>query len=231
MYDGVQMFKELQDERAHLHDAYDADEHEKEIEHMRDNTLLDICTGQGVCGKDQRPHPRPQPLHPGPLRWRETEPPHHQIPADGAGRRRLSTTARDDRQEAACRQQPCHRGDGLPGQDGARGSTSIGCLQGTEEEGQEGYRGSCDGAQNGAHGAAKGGPLNGAPYELPNGQVLQGHVPLHARQAQSRRPLLQRPTLGRTAARQSPEKTSSRSRGSRTPAKTTRRGFRLQICR
>eukprot|EP00965_Chrysotila_dentata_P247301 6207668-Pleurochrysis_carterae.AAC.1 len=29
MYGGVQMFKELKDELANLHDAYDADEHEK----------------------------------------------------------------------------------------------------------------------------------------------------------------------------------------------------------
>eukprot|EP00965_Chrysotila_dentata_P056798 1884786-Pleurochrysis_carterae.AAC.1 len=29
MYDGVQIFKELKDELANLHDAYDADEHER----------------------------------------------------------------------------------------------------------------------------------------------------------------------------------------------------------
>eukprot|EP00965_Chrysotila_dentata_P168289 5557282-Pleurochrysis_carterae.AAC.1 len=47
MYDGVQMFKELfKDELANLHDAYDADEHEKKLERMRDEILFDNCTGQ-----------------------------------------------------------------------------------------------------------------------------------------------------------------------------------------
>eukprot|EP00965_Chrysotila_dentata_P031353 1045175-Pleurochrysis_carterae.AAC.1 len=45
------MFKELKDELANLHDAYDADEHEKEIERMRDDILLDNCTGQKFADK------------------------------------------------------------------------------------------------------------------------------------------------------------------------------------
>eukprot|EP00965_Chrysotila_dentata_P103683 3422367-Pleurochrysis_carterae.AAC.1 len=45
------MFKELKDELANLHDAYDADEHEKEIERMRDETPLDNCTGQDFADK------------------------------------------------------------------------------------------------------------------------------------------------------------------------------------
>eukprot|EP00965_Chrysotila_dentata_P012601 415822-Pleurochrysis_carterae.AAC.1 len=32
VYDGVQMFKELKDELANLHDAYDSDEHERQKE-------------------------------------------------------------------------------------------------------------------------------------------------------------------------------------------------------
>eukprot|EP00965_Chrysotila_dentata_P149711 4943619-Pleurochrysis_carterae.AAC.1 len=44
------MFKELKDELANLHDAYDADEHEKEIERMRDE-ILDNCTGQEFADK------------------------------------------------------------------------------------------------------------------------------------------------------------------------------------
>eukprot|EP00965_Chrysotila_dentata_P007246 235120-Pleurochrysis_carterae.AAC.1 len=51
MYDGVQMFKELKDELANLHDTYDTDEHEKEIERMRDEILLDNCTGQEFADK------------------------------------------------------------------------------------------------------------------------------------------------------------------------------------
>eukprot|EP00965_Chrysotila_dentata_P175848 5804660-Pleurochrysis_carterae.AAC.1 len=51
MYDGVQMFKELKDELANLDDAYDADEHEKEIERTRDEILLDNCTGQEFADK------------------------------------------------------------------------------------------------------------------------------------------------------------------------------------
>eukprot|EP00965_Chrysotila_dentata_P021631 716791-Pleurochrysis_carterae.AAC.1 len=51
MYDGVQMFKELKDELANLPDAYDADKHEKEIERMRDEILLDNCTGQEFADK------------------------------------------------------------------------------------------------------------------------------------------------------------------------------------
>eukprot|EP00965_Chrysotila_dentata_P025594 850465-Pleurochrysis_carterae.AAC.1 len=51
MYDGVQMFKELKDDLANLHDAYDADEHEREIEHMQNETLLDNCTCQEFADK------------------------------------------------------------------------------------------------------------------------------------------------------------------------------------
>eukprot|EP00965_Chrysotila_dentata_P088805 2932233-Pleurochrysis_carterae.AAC.1 len=51
MCDGVQMFKEVKDELANLHDAYDADENEKEIERMRDDILLDNCTGQAFADK------------------------------------------------------------------------------------------------------------------------------------------------------------------------------------
>eukprot|EP00965_Chrysotila_dentata_P002666 87052-Pleurochrysis_carterae.AAC.1 len=43
------MFKELKDELANLHDAYDAEEHEKEIERMRDERKLH---GPGICGQD-----------------------------------------------------------------------------------------------------------------------------------------------------------------------------------
>eukprot|EP00965_Chrysotila_dentata_P160350 5294636-Pleurochrysis_carterae.AAC.5 len=51
MYDGVQMYKELKDELAKLHDGYDADEHKREIERMRDEALLDNCTGQEFAEK------------------------------------------------------------------------------------------------------------------------------------------------------------------------------------
>eukprot|EP00965_Chrysotila_dentata_P113081 3736288-Pleurochrysis_carterae.AAC.1 len=51
MYDGVQMFKELKDELANLHDAYDADEHERDIERMRDELLPDNCSGQDFADK------------------------------------------------------------------------------------------------------------------------------------------------------------------------------------
>eukprot|EP00965_Chrysotila_dentata_P238674 6202656-Pleurochrysis_carterae.AAC.1 len=51
MYDGVQMFKELKHELASLHDAYDADEHERETERMRDDLLPDNCTGQDFADK------------------------------------------------------------------------------------------------------------------------------------------------------------------------------------
>eukprot|EP00965_Chrysotila_dentata_P168581 5567361-Pleurochrysis_carterae.AAC.1 len=46
MYDGVQMYKELKDELRNTHDAHDADEHERAIEHMRDELLPDNCSGQ-----------------------------------------------------------------------------------------------------------------------------------------------------------------------------------------
>eukprot|EP00965_Chrysotila_dentata_P200906 6180251-Pleurochrysis_carterae.AAC.1 len=51
MCDGVQMFKELKGELANLHDADDADEHEREIERMRDELLLDNCSGQDFVDK------------------------------------------------------------------------------------------------------------------------------------------------------------------------------------
>eukprot|EP00965_Chrysotila_dentata_P147240 4861448-Pleurochrysis_carterae.AAC.1 len=51
MYDGVQMFKELKYELANLHDAYDADEQEREIERIRDDPLFDNCTGQEFADK------------------------------------------------------------------------------------------------------------------------------------------------------------------------------------
>eukprot|EP00965_Chrysotila_dentata_P070701 2337721-Pleurochrysis_carterae.AAC.1 len=51
MYDCVQMFKELKDEFANLHDVYDADEHERQIKNMRDELLPDNCTGQDFADK------------------------------------------------------------------------------------------------------------------------------------------------------------------------------------
>eukprot|EP00965_Chrysotila_dentata_P170084 5613807-Pleurochrysis_carterae.AAC.1 len=46
-----QMFKELKDELANLHDAYDSDEHERKIENTRDELLPDNCTGQEFADK------------------------------------------------------------------------------------------------------------------------------------------------------------------------------------
>eukprot|EP00965_Chrysotila_dentata_P093750 3098729-Pleurochrysis_carterae.AAC.1 len=51
MYDGVQMYKELKNELNNLHDAHDADEHERAIERMRDELLPDNCTGQDFADK------------------------------------------------------------------------------------------------------------------------------------------------------------------------------------
>eukprot|EP00965_Chrysotila_dentata_P031475 1049500-Pleurochrysis_carterae.AAC.1 len=52
-------------------------------------------------------------------------------------------------------------------------------------------------------GTAKGGPRGGAPYELPNGQCGAPRALATSRTTIStREALLQRPTLGRTAARQ-----------------------------
>eukprot|EP00965_Chrysotila_dentata_P003890 126952-Pleurochrysis_carterae.AAC.1 len=51
MHDGVQIFKELKDELAKPHDAYDAHEHEREIERMRDEVLPDNCSGQDFADK------------------------------------------------------------------------------------------------------------------------------------------------------------------------------------
>eukprot|EP00965_Chrysotila_dentata_P054508 1808926-Pleurochrysis_carterae.AAC.1 len=51
MYDGVQMYKELKDELSNLHDAHDADKHERAIERMRDELLPDNCTGQDFADK------------------------------------------------------------------------------------------------------------------------------------------------------------------------------------
>eukprot|EP00965_Chrysotila_dentata_P149657 4941847-Pleurochrysis_carterae.AAC.1 len=45
------MFKELKDELANLHDAYDSDEHERKIENMRDELLPDNCTEQEFADK------------------------------------------------------------------------------------------------------------------------------------------------------------------------------------
>eukprot|EP00965_Chrysotila_dentata_P167095 5518273-Pleurochrysis_carterae.AAC.1 len=45
------MFKELKDELANLHDVYDADEHEREIERMRDELLPDSCSCQDFTDK------------------------------------------------------------------------------------------------------------------------------------------------------------------------------------
>eukprot|EP00965_Chrysotila_dentata_P185896 6137317-Pleurochrysis_carterae.AAC.1 len=51
MYDGVQMYKELKDELLNIHDAHDSDEHERAIEHMRDELLPDNCSGQDCADK------------------------------------------------------------------------------------------------------------------------------------------------------------------------------------
>eukprot|EP00965_Chrysotila_dentata_P196215 6177447-Pleurochrysis_carterae.AAC.1 len=51
MYDGVQMFKEPKHELSNLHNAYDADKHEREIQRMRDDLLPDNCTGQDFADK------------------------------------------------------------------------------------------------------------------------------------------------------------------------------------
>eukprot|EP00965_Chrysotila_dentata_P069690 2302076-Pleurochrysis_carterae.AAC.2 len=51
VYDGVQMFKELKHKLANLHDAYDADEHEREVERIRDDLLPDNCTSQDFADK------------------------------------------------------------------------------------------------------------------------------------------------------------------------------------
>eukprot|EP00965_Chrysotila_dentata_P076327 2520884-Pleurochrysis_carterae.AAC.1 len=45
------MFKELKDELANLHDAYNADEHKREIERMRDELLPDNCSGQDFADR------------------------------------------------------------------------------------------------------------------------------------------------------------------------------------
>eukprot|EP00965_Chrysotila_dentata_P146274 4830509-Pleurochrysis_carterae.AAC.1 len=51
MYDGMQMYRELKDELNNIHDAHDADEHERAIERMRDVPLLDNCSGQDFADK------------------------------------------------------------------------------------------------------------------------------------------------------------------------------------
>eukprot|EP00965_Chrysotila_dentata_P065788 2179343-Pleurochrysis_carterae.AAC.1 len=51
MCDGVQMYKELIEELSNLHDAHDADEHERAIERMRDELLPDNCLGQDFTDK------------------------------------------------------------------------------------------------------------------------------------------------------------------------------------
>eukprot|EP00965_Chrysotila_dentata_P091670 3026368-Pleurochrysis_carterae.AAC.3 len=52
MHDRVQMYKELKDELANLHDAYDSEEQERKIELMRDERLLpDNCSGQDFADK------------------------------------------------------------------------------------------------------------------------------------------------------------------------------------
>eukprot|EP00965_Chrysotila_dentata_P157771 5211474-Pleurochrysis_carterae.AAC.1 len=60
--------------------------------------------GPGILGQDQRPDPRSQPLHPGPLCRRKAKPPHQQVPADRTGG--SSTPTRNDRQEAAGQREP-----------------------------------------------------------------------------------------------------------------------------
>eukprot|EP00965_Chrysotila_dentata_P133348 4408925-Pleurochrysis_carterae.AAC.1 len=46
------MFKELKHELSNLHDAHDADEHERKIERMmRDDLLPDNCTGEDFADK------------------------------------------------------------------------------------------------------------------------------------------------------------------------------------
>eukprot|EP00965_Chrysotila_dentata_P052741 1749726-Pleurochrysis_carterae.AAC.1 len=51
MYDGVQMYTELKDMLLNIHDAHDADEHERAVEHMRDEVLPDNCSGQDFADK------------------------------------------------------------------------------------------------------------------------------------------------------------------------------------
>eukprot|EP00965_Chrysotila_dentata_P097670 3229289-Pleurochrysis_carterae.AAC.1 len=51
MYNGAQMYKELKDELNNLHDAHDADEHERAIKRMRDELLPDNCSGQDFADK------------------------------------------------------------------------------------------------------------------------------------------------------------------------------------
>eukprot|EP00965_Chrysotila_dentata_P139041 4598144-Pleurochrysis_carterae.AAC.2 len=100
MCDGVQMFKELKDELANPHDAYDLDEHERKIKLMRDEVLLDNCSGQNFADKVNvliRDHI--QPLHLDALRRHEAWTTHQQVPADSTGRRGTRTSTRVDRQE------------------------------------------------------------------------------------------------------------------------------------
>eukprot|EP00965_Chrysotila_dentata_P037014 1231786-Pleurochrysis_carterae.AAC.3 len=71
MYDGVQMFKALKHELSNLQDAYDANEHEREIEHMRDDLLPDNCTGQDFADKVNTLIPDHNPLYLGAVHGRD----------------------------------------------------------------------------------------------------------------------------------------------------------------
>eukprot|EP00965_Chrysotila_dentata_P261444 6214258-Pleurochrysis_carterae.AAC.2 len=149
MYDGMQMYKELKDELSSLHDAHDADEHER---------------AQG-----QRPHQGPQPVHVGPLCGQKTRTTYHQVPASGASRRRTHSTARSVRQERARQGKLRNRLDDATGQDGSRRGTGLGSLQRTVEEGEEGNR--RHGIQpQGRQLTGKSTARRSAVYELPNGQ-------------------------------------------------------------
>eukprot|EP00965_Chrysotila_dentata_P112969 3732213-Pleurochrysis_carterae.AAC.1 len=85
MCDGVQMFKELKDELANIHDAYDSNEHERKIKLMRDEVLRPRqLLGAGLRRQGQRTYTRP-----------------HSTPTFGC-----STSARglDDSSSTSCRQ-------------------------------------------------------------------------------------------------------------------------------
>eukprot|EP00965_Chrysotila_dentata_P051357 1703178-Pleurochrysis_carterae.AAC.2 len=57
LYNGVQMFKELKDELANLHDAYDSDEHErKNGKHSRRTTAGQLHRAGRVRRQGEHAH-------------------------------------------------------------------------------------------------------------------------------------------------------------------------------
>eukprot|EP00965_Chrysotila_dentata_P110069 3636919-Pleurochrysis_carterae.AAC.5 len=148
MYNGVQMLKELKHELANLYDAYDAYEHEREIERMRDDLLPDNCTGQDFADKvntliwDHKPYV--QVLYVGERLGRLII---KLLPTALVGEDRARLRTRANGQEATGQRKPLNRGHHATRENGASPGSGLGSTQTFQQKGQKGDRSFCGDAQ------------------------------------------------------------------------------------